>query len=312
MHKIAVLVLHDFVPSDVATPCDVFARARSSDGVPLYQVRVCGEARRVRHRLFGLTAPYGLEGARDADTLIVAGIENPGAAVSPRVIAVLRAAARHGCRIASICTGAFVLAEAGLLDGLTATTHWRGTDELARRYPAVTVDPNVLFVDNGQILTSAGASAGLDLCLYMLRQDHGAALATLAAKLAVVPLVREGGQAQYIANDALIGAGVLSPLMDWAQRHLAEPITLDQLARRALTSPRTLTRRFVEQTGMPPLQWLGVMRVRRAQQLLETTALSVEEVATEVGFGSASAFREKFRRIAGLSPRRYRAAFDKG
>ncbi|AIO69932.1 helix-turn-helix domain protein [Burkholderia oklahomensis] len=202
-----------------------------------------------------------------------------------------------------------MLAEAGLLDGLRATTHWLGAAELARRYPSVSVDANVLFVDNGQVLTSAGASAALDLCLHMIRCDYGAAVAADAARLAVTPLVRDGGQAQFIAGEPPRRTSTLHALMEWLQCNLREPLTLDAIARQGAMSVRTLTRRFQEQAGTSPLQWLQTARVRRAQQLLETTALSVEQIATEAGFGSATAFRERFVRIVGTTPKRYRQAF---
>ncbi|MBR8329159.1 helix-turn-helix domain-containing protein, partial [Burkholderia cenocepacia] len=226
-----------------------------------------------------------------------------------RVLDALRTAAARGCRIASICSGAFVLAEAGLLDGLRATTHWLAAAELARRHPNVDVDPNVLFVDNGQILTSAGAAAGLDLCLHMIQADYGAAVAVDAARSAVAPRVREGGQAQFIAPEWPAGGDGLHDLMDWLHANLRQPLTLDAIARKASTSVRTLTRRFQEQTGTSPGQWLQTARVRHAQQLLEVTELSIEHVATEAGFGSVTAFRERFARIVGTSPQRYRQAF---
>lgn len=240
---------------------------------------------------------------------MVPGTSVPLAPTSRRVLDALRAAAARGRRIASICSGAFVLAEAGLLDGLRATTHWLAAAELARRYPNVDVDANVLFVDNGRILTSAGAAAGLDLCLHMIQADYGAAVAVDAARSAVAPRVREGGQAQFIAPEWPAGGDGLHDLMDWLHANLRQPLTLDAIARKASTSVRTLTRRFQEQTGTSPGQWLQTARVRHAQQLLEMTELSIEHVATEAGFGSVTAFRERFSRIVGTSPQRYRQAF---
>ncbi|AHI67126.1 GlxA family transcriptional regulator [Burkholderia thailandensis] len=309
MHSVGVLVLNGVVPFDLGVACDTFARVRVPNVDAPYRVRVCGERRRARGDLFDVRTAFGLDGLRDADTVVVPGVADPLAPVSPRVVAALREAASRGCRIASICSGAFVLAQAGLLDGLRATTHWLGAAELARRYPHVSVDANVLFIDNGQVLTSAGASAGLDLCLHMIRCDYGAAAAADAARLAVTPLVRDGGQAQFIAGEPPQRTSTLRALMEWLQRNLREPLTLDAIARQSAMSVRTLTRRFQEQTGTSPLQWLQTARVRRAQQLLETTSLSVEQIATEAGFGSASAFRERFARIVGTSPKRYRQAF---
>jgi transcriptional regulator GlxA family with amidase domain len=310
MHIVAVLALHDVVPFDLGVACDTFVRVRAPGVIVPYSVRVCGEQRRIHTGFFEIHTELGLEGLAGADTIIVPGVADPSAAVSPRVIAALHDAAARGCRIASICSGAFVLAAAGLLDGLRATTHWLGATELARRHPAVSVDATVLFVDNGQVLTSAGASAGLDLCLHMIRSDYGAAVAADAARLAVTPLARDGGQAQFIAYEAPVAASSLQALMQWLQKNLKQSLTLESMARKSAMSTRTLTRRFHEQTGTSPLQWLQTAGVRRAQQLLETTALSVEQIATEAGFGSATAFRERFGRIVGTTPQRYRNAFQ--
>jgi transcriptional regulator GlxA family with amidase domain len=203
-----------------------------------------------------------------------------------------------------------VLAASGLLDGLRATTHWLAARELAARYPRVHVDANVLFVDNGQILTSAGAAAGLDLCLHILRRDLGAAAAADAARLAVMPLEREGGQAQFITHAPPSSGTSLEPLLTWLIENLHRPVDLAEMARQAATSSRTLSRRFREQTGMTPLQWLLTVRVRRAQSLLERTDLNIEQVATEVGFATATNFRDRFSRTVGLSPTAYRKTFS--
>lgn len=309
MHTVAVLALPDVVPFDLGVACDTFARVRAPNAAQAYRVRVCSEQPRVGGDLFELRPPFRLDALADADTIMVPGTSVPLAPTSRRVLDALRAAAARGRRIASICSGAFVLAEAGLLDGLRATTHWLAAAELARRYPNVDVDANVLFVDNGRILTSAGAAAGLDLCLHMIQADYGAAVAVDAARSAVAPRVREGGQAQFIAPEWPAGGDGLHDLMDWLHANLRQPLTLDAIARKASTSVRTLTRRFQEQTGTSPGQWLQTARVRHAQQLLEMTELSIEHVATEAGFGSVTAFRERFSRIVGTSPQRYRQAF---
>lgn len=277
-----------------------------------YEVRVCGEAKHIKAGAFDLRVPWDLKHLADADTVIVPGLDNPMIPLSEEVLEALRAASGGGARIASICSGAFVLAAAGLLDGLRATTHWLATSQLASRYPCVTVDPNVLFVDNGQILTSAGAAAGLDLCLHMVRCDHGAAVAADAARLAVMPLQREGGQAQFILTEPPSSPEALQPLLSWLMQNLDQPLQLDDIARRAATSTRTLSRRFLDQTGSTPLQWLLAQRVRRAQELLETTALSIEQVATAAGFGSATAFRDRFSKLVGASPQVYRRTFGGG
>lgn len=309
---VAVVAMHGVVPFDLATPCEVFGRTRAGDGRDAYRIRVCGEARDIRAGAIDLRVQWGLEHVVDAHTVILPGIENPTMPIPDAVIAAVRAAAARGARIASICSGAFVLAATGLLDGLRATTHWQAAAELARRYPAITVDPDVLFVDSGQFLTSAGAAAGLDLCLHMVRRDHGAAVAAQAARLSVMPLERDGGQAQFIVHEPPAAATTLQPLLHWLAKHLDRPLSCDELARRAGLSERTFARRFREQTGTTPLQWLLATRVRRAQALLETTRLSVEQIATRTGFETAAAFRERFVRMLGTTPQAYRRSFGGG
>ncbi|KAB2590108.1 GlxA family transcriptional regulator [Streptomyces arboris] len=311
MHTVAVLALDQVIPFDLSTPIEVFTRTRLPDGRPGYQIRVCAERPEVDAGAFTLRAPWGLDGLTGADTVIVPGTATPAAPLSPAVRDALRAAARDGTRIASICTGTFPLAATGLLDGLRATTHWLAADLLAASHPAVEVDPDVLYVDNGRILTSAGAAAGLDLCLHMIRRDYGSAVAADAARLSVMPLEREGGQAQFIVHDyAPAPQGhALEPLLAWLQENLAAELTLADIASRAGMSTRTLMRRFREQTGTTPLQWLHRARIRQAQHLLETTDHSVERIGTQVGFGSPTAFRDRFRRTTGVSPRTYRRTF---
>ncbi len=198
-----------------------------------------------------------------------------------------------------------MLAAAGLLDGRRATTHWLAVELLAKRYPAVTVDPGVLFVDEGRIVTSAGSSAGLDMCLHLLRRDHGHAVVAHAARLAVAPLDREGGQAQFIRHEAPGSTASLASLLNWVRENAHRPLSVDELAHQAATSPRTFARRFRAQTGTTPLQWLITARVQRAQELLETTALSIDEIATAAGFDGAAALRDRFHRIVGVSPNAY-------
>ncbi|WP_103884716.1 GlxA family transcriptional regulator [Actinacidiphila yanglinensis] len=311
MHTVAVLALDQVIPFDLSTPIEVFARTRLPDGRPGYQVRVCGEGPEVDAGAFTLRARWGLEGLVGADTVIVPGTALPEAPLAPAVRAALLDAAAAGTRLASICTGAFPLAATGLLDGLRATTHWLAAGALAAAHPQVEVDPDVLYVDNGQILTSAGAAAGLDLCLHMIRADYGSAVAADAARLSVVPLEREGGQAQFIVHDhtpAPQGAQ-MDPLLDWLRGNLASALTLADIADRAGVSTRTLIRRFREQTGVTPLQWLHRARVRQAQHLLETTRHPVERIGAQVGFGSATAFRDRFKRTTGVSPHAYRRSF---
>lgn len=255
-------------------------------------------------------SPYGLGDLAAADTIVVPGHEDIRADPPAEVLDALRDASCRGARIASICVGAFVLAAAGLLDGRRATTHWRYAAALAHQHPDVEVDPSVLYVDGGQVLTSAGVAAGIDLCLHLVRRDHGSATAARTARRIVMPPQRDGGQAQFIRHDDPPDAGTaLQPTLTWLEANLHRPLTLDDIARQASVSVRTLTRRFREQAGTTPLRWLSSARVHRAQQLLESTDLPVERVAAEAGFGSPVTLRAHFARRVGASPLAYRAAF---
>ncbi|WP_033294210.1 GlxA family transcriptional regulator [Amycolatopsis jejuensis] len=312
MHTVAVLALPQVVPFDLATPIEVFSRTRLPDGSAGYRVQICGPAREIDAGAFILQPPYGLAALAEADTVII-----PGRAVADdipdEVLDALRAAAARGARLASICSGAFVLAATGLLDGLRATTHWAAAPQLAARYPQVDVDPEVLYVDNGALLTSAGAAAGLDLCLYLIRRDYGSAVAADAARLSVMPLEREGGQAQFIVHDLppVPRGSQMEPLLEWLEENCVKELTLDDVAAYAGMSTRTLNRRFREQTGTTPLQWLLRARIRRAQHLLEATDHPVDRIAGEVGFGSPTSFRERFKRVVGTSPHAYRGSFSR-
>ncbi|MFC0626440.1 GlxA family transcriptional regulator [Kribbella deserti] len=323
MHRVAVLIAQRVNNLNLAIPGQVFGTAHSQDkpagvlfGAPLYEVVMCGErpdlvvTGRGGVEVFRVTAPYDLSAALTAETVIVpgAGTDTEPAA---EVLAVLRQAHARGARIASICTGAFLLAAAGLLDGRRVTTHWTSAPALARRYPKLEVDPNVLFVDDGDVLTSAGAASGFDLCIQMVRNDFGSAVAAEVARHIVVPPQREGGQAQFIVHpEPVADSGSLEPTMRWLRDHLGDPLTLADIARQAAISPRTLNRRFHEQTGLTPLQWLLTQRVRHAQALLETTSLSVEEIAGHCGFGTAINLRQHFTRRVHMSPVAYRRAFQ--
>ena len=309
MHTVAVLALPGVIPFDLATPIETFQRTSLPDGSPAYRVRICALEPEVDAGLFTLRAQWGLEGLVDADTIILPGCDRFDVPVA--AIEALRAAAARGTRLASICSGAFILAATGLLDGLRATTHWVAAAELASRFPLVDVDPDVLYVDNGQFLTSAGAAAGLDLCLHLIRRDYGSAVAADAARLSVMPLEREGGQAQFIVHDLppVPRGNELEKLLAWLEENSVRELTLDEIAAQAGMSARTLNRRFREQTGTSPLRWLHRARVHRAQHLLEATDEPVERIAVRTGFGSPTAFREHFKRIVGTSPQSYRAAF---
>jgi transcriptional regulator GlxA family with amidase domain len=312
MHTVAVLAMDNVVPFDMATPIEAFTRTRLPDGRVPYRVRVCGVTPTVVTETFTIQARWGLEALADADTIIVPGCADVSVPAPTAVLDALRRAAAGGTRIASICAGAFTLAATGLLDGRRATTHWLAAAALAARHPEVDVDPNVLYVDNGQFLTSAGAAAGLDLCLHLIRRDHGSAVAADAARLSVMPLEREGGQAQFIVHDQppTPRGSAMAPLLDWLEDNTGRDLTLADIAAHAGMSTRTLNRRFREQTGATPLQWLHRTRIRQAQYLLEATAHPVDRIAGQVGFGSPTAFRERFKRVVGTSPNAYRAAFQ--
>ncbi len=306
-----MLAFDGVVLGDLAGPVELFGRARDDAGRPYYQVKICSEAPEVETEHARLVVPWRLASLSGADTVIVPGVDAADRPIPGPVIRAIRRAAGRGACVASICTGAFVLAAAGLLDGHRATTHWMAAAELARRYPRVEVDSNVLYVDNGPVLTSAGASAGLDLCLHLVRRDFGARVAANAARAAVMPLERAGGQAQFIVHAPPTSDGSIQPLLGWIERNLDRELTIPAIARRASMSVRTLARRFREQTGTTPAQWVTTARVRRAQRLLETTALAVEEVASQAGFGSAAVLRERFGRAVGTSPNAYRRAFGR-
>lgn len=310
MQTVAILALNGVVPFDLGIPCEVFGRVRTADGEPAYRVTVCSERSRVLSEAFDIGVPHRLDSIAGADTVIIPGVSDPAQPVSARVIEAIGAAWANGARIASICSGAFVLAATGLLDGRRATTHWLGAAEFARRFPRVTLDPQVLFVDEGRIVTSAGALAGMDMCLHLVARDHGQSIAAQAARLAVAPLHRDGGQAQFIRHELPRSTASLAPLLDWMLAHLDQPLGVEALAARAATSPRTFARRFREQTGTTPLQWLLTARMRRAQELLETTRRSVDEIALATGFEASVSFRARFQQTVGVSPNAYRRRFD--
>ncbi|WP_371368100.1 GlxA family transcriptional regulator [Sporomusa rhizae] len=309
-HIVAVVVFDGSIPSDFSTPCDVFRHVRLENGQMAYDIKVCGVKRQIDTGLFRMRPPFTLSSLRHADTIIVPGMSDLNQVIPKTLIRALRRAFRQGTRIASICTGAFILAATGLLDGARATTHWLAGPELARRYPTIDVDPNVLYVDNGNLLTSAGAAAGIDLCLHIVRRDYGAATAADAARLTVMPLAREGGQVQFIQyKQPSIANESLQPLLQWIEKNLDQDLCLGVLANQAAMSVRTLHRRFLEQIGITPANWILNSRIRRAQFMLETTCQSVERVSEATGFGSAASFREQFRKKIGTSPSAYRCLF---
>ncbi|GAA1097527.1 MULTISPECIES: GlxA family transcriptional regulator [Kitasatospora] len=309
-HQVAVLVLEGAKPLDVGIPAQVFSNRPSMP----YDVRVCGAAPGLVTGGDGLSyhVADGLEAFEQADTVFIPGYREPATTEPPaEVVAALTAAHARGTRLAAISTGAFALAATGLLDGKRATTHWHYTRALAERHPLVRVDANVLFVDEGDVLTSAGAASGIDLCLHLLRRDHGVGLSNHVARRLVAAPYRSGGQAQYVPRSVPEPLGDLfADTREWALAHLAEPLTLEDLARNAKVSGRTFSRRFVEDTGYTPMQWVLRARVDLARELLERTDLGVEQIADRVGLGTGANLRLHFHRILGTSPTEYRHTFS--
>jgi len=311
-HRVVALVLETVVPFDLAVPCQVFGWGRPDLGAIRYAFAVCG-VRRGTVRTpqgFGIEVRHGLHALRDADTIVVPGTSDLSRPIPRQVSAALREAYDRGARLISICSGAFVLAEAGLLDGRRATSHWQDAPLLAARYPAVRVDPTVLFVDEGRVLTSAGIAAGIDLCLHVVLADHGAAVANAIARRLVVAPYRGGGQAQYIEMPIPDPEGsTLERTREWIRRNIGQPLTIREMARHARMSERHFARRFVEEAGITPMQWLLRLRVNHARELLERSDLLVKQVAARTGWGSTLALREHFRRHVGTTPLAYREAF---
>lgn len=315
MHRVAVLALEGVIPFDMAIPFQVFADARWPDDVPMYHIELTGRRRGTvtTSAGFSVTVPHGLSALARADTIVAVGSEPPGRGVDETIRTALRQATARGARILSICTGAFVLAEAGLLDGRRATTHWRYRERFRARYPQVNLDPAVLYTRDGQFLTSAGAAAGIDLCLHVITLDHGIEVANAVARATVSPPHRSGGQAQFIEEPLPRSPALsLDATRRWARQHLDQPIRLEDLARHAAVSRRTLVRRFESETGTTPLRWLIEERLRLARRLLEQTQLGVDMIAQRVGFGSAATLRFHFRRTLATSPKAYRDAFGGG
>lgn len=315
-HRVAVLVRHGLLPLELGIVHQLFGQARSAHGEPLYDVVSCalepGQARTDAD--FVISVAHGPEALAAADTVIIPATHEEGEPeTAGRLDAALADALGRiptGARIASICTGAFVLAAAGLLDGRTATTHWRSAEDFRRLFPAVRLDPEVLYTDSGAVLTSAGEAAGIDLCLHMIRCDHGAAVANDVARRTVVPPHREGGQAQFIQRPVPDPtSSSTGRARAWALEQLHRPLSLRELAAKESTSVRTFTRRFREEVGISPIQWLTQQRIERARQLLEETDLPVERIAADAGFGTAASLRHQFHAAIGVSPRAYRATF---
>jgi transcriptional regulator GlxA family with amidase domain len=327
LNSVAVVVVNGFLPFEFGTICEVFGVDRTDDGLPSYDFAVVGgEPAPLRaYNDFTIQPSSGLDRLEEADLIALpavgdnrlslcarrppAGPEVPQA-FPEELLAALRRAVERGARVLSVCSGAFILGEAGLLDGRRCTTHWRNAAELARRYPAAKVDPDVLYVDDDPVITSAGTAAGIDACLYLVRKEQGSRVANGIARRMVVPPHRDGGQAQYVVQPVAPSCdGALRDLLEWLRGHLDQPLTVRHLAARANMSERTFARRFVQDTGTTPQRWLTGQRILLAQQLLEESDETVDAVAEAAGFGNATALRHHFRAWCGTTPNAYRHLF---
>ncbi len=325
LRNVAVVVVNGFLPFEFGTICEVFGVDRTDDGLPSYDFAVvAGEPAPVRaHIDFTIAPPSGLERLEEADLIALPAVGDerlarlaggPACDAPPEFAAelldALRRAVGRGARVLSVCSGAFILGEAGLLDGRRCTTHWRHAAELARRYPQAKVDPDVLYVDDDPVISSAGTAAGIDACLYLVRKEQGSRVANGIARRMVVPPHRDGGQAQYVEQPIAPSCdGSLRDLLEWLRANLGRPLTVRQLAARANMSERTFARRFVQDTGTTPQRWLIGQRILLAQQLLEETDETVDFIADRAGFGNATALRHHFRAWLGTTPNAYRRLF---
>lgn len=302
-HRVVALALPMVVAFDLSIPAQVFGHPEIQQQ---YRFDVCTPEPGVvpTSTGFGIEISDGLALLEYADTVIVPGFHGDGE-LEPSVVEALRRAAGRGARIASICIGAFALAEAGLLDGLAATTHWQEADRLQERFPRVRVRPDVLYVDTGRILTSAGLSAGIDLCIHMVRTDRGAEAALAVARRMVVAVHRSGGQLQY-AHRSLPAGGGLGPTREWAIEQMDRPLSLQRLSAHAGMPTRSFSRRFVEEVGVSPMRWLVAQRVHEACRLLEATELTIEDIAVRTGLGSGATLRTHFERVVAMTPTAYR------
>ncbi|HEU0239449.1 MAG TPA: helix-turn-helix domain-containing protein [Micromonosporaceae bacterium] len=317
MRRVAVLAFPDVAMFELGVLCEVFGTDRTADGFPGYDFKLCTtDGRPIRTRSGFSIAPHAdLAALADADLVAVpafASAGDPGCTpTNPAVLDALRDAHDRGAYVLSVCSGAFALGEAGLLDGRRCTTHWRYADELARRFPLADVRPDVLYVEDGNVFTSAGTAAGIDLCLHLVRRVHGSAIATKLARRMVVPPHRDGGQSQYVEVPLprTERAVTLEPLLQWLIANLHRSVTVDDLAERAHMAPRTFARRFRAETGVTPHEWITAQRVLLARQLLEETDLPIDSVAAKSGFGDAAMLRHHFHRRVGSPPHLYRRTF---
>ncbi|MGW4393618.1 GlxA family transcriptional regulator [Streptomyces sp. NPDC004685] len=309
MPTVALAITDGMLHLELSLACEVFGADLTHIANPWYDLSLCGP-RAVQVDRFTIEPDHGLDHLARADTVIVPGWADTDQDPPADLVDAVRAAHAAGARVASLCTGAFVLAAAGLLDGKRATTHWAHTRELSRRHPNITVDPDVLYVDNGSVLTSADKAAAMDLCLHLVRLDHGSTIANKIARRLVVPPHRDGGQAQFIATPVPEPRNhPLADLFPWVLARLDQPLTVEDLAHQARMSSRHLGRHFKQVTGTTPLQWLHTQRIRHAQELLETTDDTIETIASTTGMGTATTLRRHFARTVGVPPDTYRRTF---
>ncbi|MCX5379711.1 GlxA family transcriptional regulator [Streptomyces sp. NBC_00091] len=310
MPTVALLTAGHLLHFELAVAHEIFGNPPRDATRDWYEVLLCGPGP-VRVGPFTVEPAHGLEAAAGADTVIVPALADIDVPPPPELVEAVRAAHAAGARVASLCTGAFVLGAAGLLDGRRATTHWAHAAELSARHPRALVDPDVLYTDNGSVLTAAGKAAAVDLCLHMIHLDHGAGVANSVARRLVVPPHRPGGQAQFVATPVQVATGdhSLAHVLAWARQRLDRPLTVTDMARKANTSPRHLGRQFRAVVGQTPIQWLLTQRVRRAQELLEAGDETIEAVALATGMGTATTLRRQFKRIVGVPPDTYRRSF---